>query len=112
MGKTKQIRFALAFAALIAVGGCDQKSADAGTEPDKLAGAFDGELKDCAAAAHALSVWVDKPYAEAASVLQPTGPVTAIRVIRPGTMVTRDYRIDRLNVDLDAKDVVTKIYCG
>lgn len=112
MGKTKQIRFALVFAALIAVGGCDQKAADAGAEPDKLAGAFDGELKDCAAAAHALSVWVGKPYADAASVLQPAGPVTAIRVIRPGTMVTRDYRIDRLNVDLDDKDVVTKIYCG
>lgn len=114
MGKTKQIRFALVFAALIAVGGCDQKAADAGAsgEPDKLASAFDGELKDCAAAAHALSVWVGKPYADAASVLQPAGPVTAIRVIRPGTAVTRDYRIDRLNVDLDDKDVVTKIYCG
>lgn len=112
MEKTKQIRFALAFAALIAMGGCDQKSADADAEPDKLAGAFDGELKDCAAAAHALSVWVGKPYADAATVLQPTGPVTVIRVIRPDTAVTQDYRIDRLNVDLDDRDVVTKIHCG
>jgi uncharacterized membrane protein len=114
MRKTRQVSFALALVLAGAglVAGCDQNSADADAGKDKLAGAFDGELKDCAAAAHALSVWNGKPYAEATSVLQPQGPVTSIRVIRPGTMVTKDYRIDRLNVDLDDKDVVTKIYCG
>jgi hypothetical protein len=112
MKRARQVSLALLLAGLVAVSGCDRKSADADAGQDKLAGAFEGELKDCAAAAHALSVWVGKPYADAASTLQPTGPVTAIRVIRPGTMVTKDYRLDRLNVDLDDKDVVTKIYCG
>ena len=35
-----------------------------------------------------------------------------VRVIRPGMAVTMDYRIDRLNVDLNDKDVVTRVHCG
>lgn len=34
------------------------------------------------------------------------------RVLRPGQMVTMEYRGDRLNVDVDAKDVVTGVRCG
>ena len=40
------------------------------------------------------------------------GNVATIRVIRPGDMVTKDYRTDRLNVELDENDVVTRVYCG
>ena len=36
----------------------------------------------------------------------------SVRVIRPGTMVTMDVRIDRVNVELDEGDVVTAIRCG
>lgn len=48
-------------------------------------------------------------------------PVTAVqeidtpegmRVIGPGQPVTMDYRADRLNVEHDANDVITRIYCG
>ena len=47
-------------------------------------------------------------------------PVTALsdsvvadaRVIRPGDAVTMDYRPDRLNVYLDADDVIERIVCG
>lgn len=114
MENTKRISLAFALAASLALAACDRKEAqgEGAAAEDKLAGAFDGKLKDCAAAAQALSVWVGRPYAEASAVLQPTGPVTSIRVIRPGTMVTKDYRVDRLNVDLDEKDLVMKIYCG
>ena len=35
-----------------------------------------------------------------------------IRWITPGTMVTRDYRPDRLNVDISAQGIITRIYCG
>ena len=38
--------------------------------------------------------------------------VRVVRVIRPGTMVTKDYRIDRLNVAVEDDDTVTKFYCG
>lgn len=35
-----------------------------------------------------------------------------IRVIRPGTMVTMDFRPDRLNIEVDDKDMVTRFRCG
>ena len=36
----------------------------------------------------------------------------AVRVIRPGTMVTMDFRPDRLNIDVNDKGVVTNLRCG
>ena len=36
----------------------------------------------------------------------------ALRWIQPGTMVTMDYRADRLNIRLDANNRITKIDCG
>jgi len=52
--------------------------------------------------------------------LQPSTPESAriaggagiVRVIRPGTMVTKDFRTDRLNVEVDARDMVTAVRCG
>lgn len=35
-----------------------------------------------------------------------------IRWIRPGDMVTMDYRTDRLNIDLDASNRITGFRCG
>jgi hypothetical protein len=35
-----------------------------------------------------------------------------LRWIKPGTMVTMDYREDRLNLHLDARGRVTKVACG
>ncbi|WAC62385.1 I78 family peptidase inhibitor [Pseudoxanthomonas sp. SL93] len=35
-----------------------------------------------------------------------------IRPIGPNQAVTRDYRPDRVNVELDAKNVITRITCG
>jgi len=35
-----------------------------------------------------------------------------IRVIRPGQMVTKDYRSERLNLQLNDFDVVVRAYCG
>ena len=43
--------------------------------------------------------------------LQLTG-ARALRWIQPGTMVTMDYRADRLNIRLDANNRITKIDCG
>ena len=36
----------------------------------------------------------------------------AVRVIRPGQAVTMDYREDRLNIALDARDNVESLRCG
>ncbi len=35
-----------------------------------------------------------------------------IRPIAPGQAVTRDFRPDRINVHLDAGNVITKVDCG
>ncbi len=49
------------------------------------------------------------------------GPVTAydfdaleqpVRIIGPNSMVTMDHRPDRVNVETDENDVITRIYCG
>jgi hypothetical protein len=47
---------------------------------------------------------VDKAIAD-------SGSRTA-RVIRPGQPVTMDFREDRLNLEVDAGDVVTTVRCG
>jgi Peptidase inhibitor I78 family len=46
-----------------------------------------------------------------ADALRLTGAAT-LRWIKPGTMVTMDYREDRLNLHLDAHGQVTKVNCG
>jgi hypothetical protein len=46
-----------------------------------------------------------------ARALELTG-AQAIRWIQPGQMVTMDYRTDRLNIELDARNRVTAIRCG
>ncbi|WP_413061367.1 I78 family peptidase inhibitor [Sphingomonas carotinifaciens] len=56
---------------------------------------------------------VGKPWAPAgeAAVLKRTG-ARALRVVGPDTMVTMDYRPDRLNVETDAGGIVTRLRCG
>lgn len=36
----------------------------------------------------------------------------SIRVIAPGTAVTMDYREDRVNLEVDAANIVTNVRCG
>lgn len=47
----------------------------------------------------------------AAQALERSGAGT-LRWIQPGTMVTMDFRRDRLNIHLDDRNVVTKVTCG
>lgn len=46
------------------------------------------------------------------AALQAAGLPPGVRVIRPGDAVTEDYSDQRLNVDLDANDRVTRLWCG
>ncbi|PRY93346.1 peptidase inhibitor I78 family protein [Hasllibacter halocynthiae] len=34
------------------------------------------------------------------------------RIIRPGDAVTQDYRVERINFQLDENDVVVRVTCG
>ncbi|WP_432512753.1 I78 family peptidase inhibitor [Kineococcus sp. SYSU DK001] len=50
------------------------------------------------------------PWPEAVERARAQG--RAVRVIRPGTAVTLDYRPDRLNVHLDADDRLDHLSAG
>ncbi len=96
---------------------CDQspREADAAVPRDKGAAAFEATLEGCAATAGALAhQWAGKPFSAIEPELdaEDLAEVRVVRIIRPGTMVTKDYRIDRLNVAVEEDDTVTKFYCG
>lgn len=35
-----------------------------------------------------------------------------LRILPPGSMMTMDYRADRLNVELDQDGMITRLWCG
>lgn len=120
----KHLLGSVAIAALVTVAACDQseedKAADAtaeeapaeGADAGTIAGADDSAAAGCQAAADALGVWTGKPYEEAKGEFEAGQEVASIRVIRPGEAVTKDFRPDRLNVELDEEGKVTRVYCG
>jgi len=89
-----------------------EESAAEGTDADTIAGTGDEAATGCAAVADALSVWTGKPYAQSKDAFSNGEGVTTVRVIHEGDAVTQDFNADRLNVELDADENVTKVYCG
>lgn len=59
----------------------------------------------CGAAQYAS--FVGKPITEPGVPAE--GP--NVRYLRPGTQVTMDFRADRLNIDIDASDIITAFRC-
>lgn len=60
-----------------------------------------------------LTAAVGKPYSAAlGDETRTRSGAKTVRIIRPGMAVTMDYRTDRLNIDLDEKDVITRLHCG
>ncbi len=47
-----------------------------------------------------------------AAVLQTMKFGSETRIIRPGMAVTMDYREDRLNIEIDAAEVISRVTCG
>ncbi len=60
----------------------------------------------CPAAEH--QDWVGKRV----DVLNDAALPEGSRVLFPTTPATMDYREDRLNVSVDKKDIITRVYCG
>ncbi|MDJ0277132.1 I78 family peptidase inhibitor [Sphingomonas sp. 2R-10] len=90
----------------LALGACttpQQAQSEAGAPPE-LPG-------DCGAGA--VAGLVGKPFSAAleAEAKRRTSART-IRAIRPGTAVTMDFQPNRLNIDIDEKNVVTGFRCG
>ena len=63
-----------------------------------------GALGTCPAPA--FQEFVGQPYA------QTRVQWSSLRIIRPGDAVTKDFREDRLNIDLGETDVIARIWCG
>lgn len=47
-----------------------------------------------------------------AAVLQTMRFAGPVRVIRPGMAVTMDYSPNRLNIEVDAREIITRVSCG
>lgn len=47
-----------------------------------------------------------------ASILHTMKFGTETRIIRPGMAVTMDYREDRLNIEIDAAEMISRVNCG
>ncbi len=58
--------------------------------------------------ADALQDLVGRP----ATVLHTMKFGTQTRIIRPGMAVTMDHRIDRLNITIDAAEMISRVACG
>jgi len=91
-----------------------EEAAAENTDAETIAGTDGDEIAtNCQAAADTLdSSWTGKPYTDAEAEISGNEDVATIRVIRPDDAVTQDFRTDRLNVELDAEDNITRIYCG
>lgn len=93
---TRTLRAALALAAALAVTGC---------RPDIPAADPAGMADACGAAD--LQHLVGQP----ASVLETMKFSQPVRILRPGMAVTMDYRPDRLNIEIDAQEVIARVHC-
>ena len=67
-------------------------------EPDFIPGCYADGLSDL--------------VGQDASVLDRLDLRGAVRVIRPGMAITEDYSDNRLNIDIDAGNVITRVWCG
>ena len=94
-----------ALAALTLLAGCTSVAA---TEQPAPAPASDGKCN--AAPAQHLIGRQESP--ETGAEAQRLSGASRMRWIRPGQMVTMDYREDRLNIELDAQGQVKVVRCG
>ncbi len=49
---------------------------------------------------------------QSAAVLETMRFSQPLRVVRPGIAVTMDYRGDRLNIEVDAAELIVRVTCG
>jgi len=73
--------------------------------------AHGGSERECDASKAQFLVGKERSKKLGAEAMRLTG-AGALRWIGPDTMVTMDYREDRLNLHLDARNRVTRVACG
>ena len=60
--------------------------------------------------AEAWQDYIGQPYDSVPEAM--IASVERLRLIYPDTMVTMDYRMDRLNIYLNTEDIITQVRCG
>ena len=73
-----------------------------------LAACVGGEPQENACRAVGMQGLVGKDQAVLAAMSLPQGT----RIITPGMAVTEDYSASRLNIDIDARNRISGIWCG
>ena len=74
--------------------------------------ATDGMAAQCDAATAQSFVGKEATEATVADAQRTAGAKGDVRMIKPGQAVTMDYRPDRLNVEVDARNAIVRITCG
>ena len=121
------LRFPVALLALVAVAACASPSSGPG-EPASVAAPVPAETPAPPPQPEAMPPTLEEPtmtcqadkgqwaigqIADEALVAKVQADTTSdrVRVIKPGMMVTMDYREDRVNLDVDADNRVTAVRC-
>lgn len=87
---------------LLALGGCAQSVAETGAMAD-----------DPQCHADKAQSFLDKAAsADLADAARKAADAQIVRWLRPGMAVTMEYRVGRLNITIDEKNIVTQISCG
>lgn len=72
-----------------------------------------GQSEGAACDSDAVQYAIGEPFDEAnASQLQSESGARQVRVLRPNSAATLDYREDRLNIHLDRNDNIEALRCG
>lgn len=107
------MRLALLFPLLVLLAGCAERnsfppidSPRTPAQPAEPAPVGRADLASCGG--DKVSLLIGQP----ASVLPATGGWSALRLLRPGQMMTMDYSATRLNVMLDASGIMVDMTCG
>ena len=58
--------------------------------------------------AAAIAPYIGQPV----TALEQVELLQAVRVVRPGDIVTMDFLATRLNIGLDENETITQLYCG
>jgi hypothetical protein len=108
------MRMMLISAALLALAACNQTTTSAPAEPQPAAEAPPTAMPQTAEEATAQDACGAAQYRSmiGVNIAAATFPADAgIRIIHPDTMVTQDFRPDRLNVIVNADGVITELRC-
>ncbi|GGZ10428.1 I78 family peptidase inhibitor [Novosphingobium colocasiae] len=91
--------------AVLGLAACSSATPPAATPPPAQ------EQPDCGAGA--LGSYIGTPGTDAAiAAIQAWRGDKPLRVLKPGSVMTMDYRFDRLNIELDDKGVIKSVRCG